>query len=234
MAREIVKQTFNTYQEISEVIKEIDFNWNLIPEEDRFAFCKYPNNIYYVNPVSPSIETFYGPYKVFDLCGNILEVNNTPDIFKASSKLFNYGTFIAYLKNEYITHMLFISKNAVTQPYIQDQIFVNNPQKSTININNTTQQSIYYSYTSEPIESSSLIEIKPEIIEVIQPTSALYLFIRTINGPVQFNTTNTRTKVVDNYFLLVCPTNYTKAQTAKLTGNPISTIKDELDLFITI
>jgi hypothetical protein len=234
MAREIVKQSFNTYTEVSDVIQDIDFNWTVLSEQDRFTFCTYPNKTYYVNPLSPSIEGFFGPYKVFDLCGNVLATNNTPDIFTATESLFKYGTFIAYLKNEVSTYMLFVSKNAVTTPFIEEQIFINTPQKSTININNTTQQSIYYSYTSEPVEPSSLIEIEAGVIEVIQPTFAFYLFIRTALGPVQFNTSNTRTKVVNDYFLLVCPTNYTKAQAAKLTGNPISTIKDELDLFITI
>ena len=234
MAREIVKQSFNTFVEVSEVIQDIDFNWTLLSEEDRFTFCRYPNKTYYVNPLSPSIKSFYGPYKVFDLCGNVLATNNTPDIFTATEDLFKYGTFIGYLKNETTTHMLFVSKNAVTTPFVEEQIFVSVPQKSTINIDNTTQQSIYYSYTSEPVEPSSLIEIEAGVIEVMQPTFAFYLFIRTASGPVQFTTINTRTKVVNDYFLLVCPTNYTKAQVAKLTGNSISTIKDELDLFITI
>lgn len=234
MAREIIKQPFNTYDEISTILETIDITWNNLSKLDKFTFCKHPNKTYYVNPTSPNIDTFYGPYKVFDLEGNVLATNNTNDTFKCTKELFNYINIVAYLKNSVDTYMLFISNNAVTTPYKEEQIVVNTPQRSSVSINNTTGQSIYYSYTSEPFEPSSLTEIQSGIIEIIQPTSVEYLFIKTANGPVTINTSNTRTKVVNTYFLLICPTNFSKAQTAKLTGNPISTIKDELDIFITI
>lgn len=234
MAREILKQSFDLYTEVSNTLEQTDFNWSLLSTNDKFMFCKYPGKTYYVNPISPCIETFYGPYKVFDTLGNIVATNNSNSFFIADPKLFTCSSFVGYLKNSQETCMIFVSNNAVTTEYKEQQIEVNRPQISSISINNTTSQSIFYSYTSEPVEPPTLKEIQSGVIEIIQPTSVEYLYIKTNGGPVVINTNNTRTKLVNNYFLLICPTNYSKAQAAKLTGNPISTIKDELDLFITL
>ena len=234
MAREILKQSYNTYSDISTILYKTDYNWGLLSTNDQFAFCKYPGDTYYINPISSEIDTFLGPYDVFDLHGNVLLSNKVNATFKATNELFISPSFIAYLKNSTTTCMLFISNNAVTTPYIEPQIIVSTPQRSSVSINNTTQESIYYSYTSEAIEPPTLKEIKPGIIEIFQPTTIEYLFIRTASGPLLFTTTNTRSKVVNNNFLLICTSNYSKAQAAKFTGNPISTITDSLDIYITV
>ena len=131
--------------------------------------------------------------------------------------------------------MLFVSRNAITDPYTDSKITLNKEIISTISINNTTEQSLYYNLVSQPIKPTSFIEIKSGLIEIIQPTSIVYLYLQnSSNVPITINSTNTRTKLVNNNFLLLCPTNYTKIQVAKLTGNPLSTIDDQLNLNITI
>ena len=93
----------------------------------------------------------------------------------------------------------------------------------------------YINILSKPIKPTIFIEIKSGLIEIIQPTSIVYLYLQnSSNVPITINSTNTRTKLVNNNFLLLCPTNYTKIQVAKLTGNPLSTIDNQLNLNITI
>jgi hypothetical protein len=235
MAREIIKGIDNTYNDINEALTNIDITWTNLKSWDRFKFYKHPFTTYYVNPLSPSIETITGPYKVFDLNGVTLQVERTNAIFKASLDLFKCGPVIVYLKTKDHLYMLFVSRNAVTTPYTENNIVINKEVISTISINNTTQQSLYYSLVSQPATPNTFIEIKSGLIEVIQPTSIVYLYLKnSSNTPIVINSTNTRTKLVNNNFLLLCPTNYTKIQVAKLTGNPLSTIDDQLNLNITI
>jgi hypothetical protein len=235
MAREIIKGIDNPYNDLNEAITNIDITWTSLKSWDRFKFFKHPQLTYYVNPLSPSIETINGPYKVFDLNGNTLQVERTNATFKASNSLFNYGPVITYLKTNDSLYMLFVSRNATTTPHTESNIVINKEVISTININNTTEQSLYYNLVSQPITPTQFIEIKPGLIEIIQPTSIVYLYLQNSNNtPIVINSTNTRTKLVNSHFLLLCPSNYGKIQVAKLTGNPLSTITDELNLNITI
>jgi hypothetical protein len=235
MAREIIKDINNIYNDIDEVLTNIDITWTNLKSWDRFKFFKHPQLTYYVNPLSPSIESINGPYKVFDLGGNTLQVERSNATFKASLDLFKYGPIIVYLKTNTSLYMLFVSRNATTTPYTESNIIINKEVISTISINNTTEQSLYYNLVSEPETPISFIEIKAGLIEVLQLTSIVYLYLKnSSNAPIIINSTNTRTKLVNNNFLLLCPTNYTKIQVAKLTGNPLSTITDELNLNITI
>lgn len=235
MAREIIKGIDNTYNDIDEILSTLDITWTSLKSWDRFKFFKHPQTTYYVNPLSPSIESIQGPYKVFDLNGNTLQVERTNASFKASNELFKCGPVITYLKTTNQLYMLFVSRNAVTTAYTDSNIIINKEVISTISISNTTQQSLYYNLVSEPIKPTTFIEIKQGLIEIIQPTSVVYLYLQDSNNtPIVINTTNTRTKLVNNHFLLLCPTNYTKIQAAKLTSNPLSTITDELNLNIVI
>ena len=235
MAREIIKDINNTYDDIDEALTNIDITWTNLKSWDRFKFFKHPQTIYYVNPLSPSIETINGPYKVFDLGGNTLQVERTNATFKASLDLFKCGPIIVYLKTNSSLYMLFVSRNATTTPYTESNIVINKEVISTISINNTTEQSLYYNLVSEPVTPNTFIEIKSGLIEIIQPTSIVYLYLQnSTNTPITINSTNTRTKLINNHFLLLCPTNYSKIQVAKLTGNPLSTIDDQLNLNITI
>ena len=235
MAREIIKDVNNTYNDIDKAFTNLDITWSNLKSWDRFKFFKHPQLTYYVNPLSPSIDSINGPYKVFDLNGNTLQVERTNATFKADSNLFKYGPIIVYLKTDSSLYMLFVSRNAITTPYTENNIVINNEIISTISINNTTNEPLYYNLVSEPIIPTSFIEIKQGIIEIIQPTSIIYLYLQNSNNTsIVINTSNTRTKLVNNYFLLLCPTNYSKIQVAKLTGNPLSTIDDQLNLNITI
>ena len=234
MAREIIKGLTNSYKEINEVLQFIDPTWNQIRTWDKFKFTRHPFKTYYINPSSLSIDEIRGPYKVFDLLGNTLQVERTNSTFTASNRLINYGPLVVYLKTTNTLYMLFVSKNAITEEYKKEEIAVNVINKTSISINNTTSNSIFYSYENLPVPPISLIEIPTGVIEVFEPTSAAYLYILVNNNPVIINTTNTRTKLVNNFYLLTCPTTTSKVQTAKLTGNPLSTITNELDLFITI
>jgi hypothetical protein len=235
MAREIIKDINNTYNDIDEAITNIDSTWINLKSWDRFKFYKHPQTTYYVNPISPSIEDIKGPYKIFDLGGNTLQVERSSKVFKVDNNLFKYGPIIVYLKTTSNLYMLFVSRNAITDPYTDSKITLNKEIISTISINNTTEQSLYYNLVSQPIKPTSFIEIKSGLIEIIQPTSIVYLYLQnSSNVPITINSTNTRTKLVNNNFLLLCPTNYTKIQVAKLTGNPLSTIDNQLNLNITI
>lgn len=235
MTREIIKDINNTYNDIDDAISNIDITWTNVKSWDRFKFFKHSQLTYYVNPLSPSIESINGPYKVFDLCGNTLQVERTNATFKADNNLFKCGPVIVYLKTNDTLYMLFISRNATTTPYTESNIVINKEVISTISINNTTQQSLYYNLVSQPVKPTTFIEIKQGLIEIIQPTSVVYLYLQNSSStPIVINSTNTRTKLVNSHFLLLCPTNYSKIQVAKLTGNPLSTIADELNLNITI
>jgi len=234
MAREIIKTYNTTYAELDETLINIDVTWGQIRTWDKFKFAKHPYKTYYINPLSDEIDDVFGPYKVFDISGNTLQIERTSAAFKASKDLIKYGPIVTYLKTEDALYMLFVSRNAVTDEITKGDIVVSTIQQSTISIHNTTQLPIYYALEATPSPSINLIEIKPNVIEVIQPTSALYLQIKVNNNLVNINSTNTRTKTVNSKYLLVCPTIISKIQVAKLTGNPISTISDELDLVITI
>lgn len=234
MAREIIKTYNTTYGELDDALIQIDVTWGQLKTWDKFKFAKHPYKTYYINPLSDSIDNVFGPYKVFDILGNTLQIEKSSNSFKASKDLFKYGPIITYLKTDTELLMLFVSRNAVTDELKEEQIVVNNIQQSTISIHNTTSLPIYYALENTAKPSINLIEIAPNVIEVIQPTSVLYLQIKVNNNLVNINSTNTRTKTVDNKYLLICPTTTSKIQAAKLTGNPISTINDELDLVITI
>ncbi len=234
MAREIIKTYNTTYAELDDVLVQIDATWANLKTWDKFKFAKHPYKTYYINPLSDSIDEIFGPYKVFDILGNILQIERTNNTFKASKDLIKYGPIITYLKTDTELLMLFVSRNAVTDVIKEEDIVVSRIQQSTISIHNTTLLPIYYALENSPTPSLNLVEVAPNVIEVIQPTSVLYLQILVNNTLVNINSTNTRTKTINNKYLLVCPTTTSKIQTAKLTGNPISTITDELDLVITI
>jgi len=234
MAREIVKAYNTTYGELDDALINIDVTWGQLRTWDKFKFAKHPYKTYYINPLSNNIDEVFGPYKVFDILGNTLQVERTSNSFKASKDLIKCGPIITYLKTDTSLYMLFVSRNAVTNPLQQEDIIVSTIQQSTISIHNTTQLPIYYALEATPEPSINLVEVAPNVIEIIQPTSALYLQIIVNNNLVNINSTNTRTKTINNKYLLVCPSIISKIQVAKLTGNPISTITDELDLTITI
>lgn len=234
MAREIIKGQNNTYEEIDNVLQFIDPTWNNIRTWDKFKFTKHPFKTYYISPITLSIDKIRGPYKVFDLLGNTLQVERSNKIFTASNSLINYGPIIVYLKTDKDLYMLFVSRNAITDEYKKEEIVVNTVNKTSISINNTTTNSIFYSYENQSVPPPSFIEVPAGVIEVFEPTSVGYLYIIVNNNPITINTTNTRTKLVNNNYLLICPTTTSGVQAAKLTGNPLSTITNELDLFITI
>jgi hypothetical protein len=236
MAREILKAYYNTYNEVEDILQQIDYSWNDLKSWDRFKFAKHPFKIYYINPTTKSIDDVFGPYKMFDLEGNTLQVERTNKEFELSNEVFKYAPIITYLKLEDTNelYMLFISKEGITDEFIEEEIRVINSSKSTISINNTTNLPVYYSLTSNPVAGLNLVEVKAGLIEVIQPTASNYLYLTTGTTPIIINTANTRTKLVNDYFLLVCPANVSNIKVAKLTGNPLSTIDDNLELFITI
>ena len=233
MARQIIKEDRTQYDLVNSIMQNYDASWNNLRTWDRSRFAVHPFNTYYINPTTPDITDVIGPYKLFDLGGNTLQVEKNKTPFVCSKEVIRRGPLIAYLKTATELFMLFISKNAFVDDYVETTKPVTTIKNNYITIENTTDSSLYYSYNSLATNADLYI-IAPKQTQTLSPSNAGYLYLQLEDTPIAITSSNTRTKSVNTYYLLICPTNYSLVETAKLTGRNIDTIVDQLEMYIRV
>jgi len=235
MTAPIAKQSYNSYEQVSSAISKVDNSWDSLPALHKFIFTKYQGKIYYINATNKVVDEIYGPLDIVSMDFEVLHRQTTYEQLVIPTSLIEKGPLIVYIrtaKDE--LSMAFISNQAIVIA-VDKPIVLGSKPLSSITINNSGANSIYYSYENTPTIPPAYKEIPSNVIEVFEPRSIGYLYIiDSTSTPISFTTTNPRTKLVDTHFLLVIPNNFSKAQAAKLTGNSIGTITDSLDLYIEI